>query len=418
MTIDHTAARQRVGIAIIGAGPYGLSLAAHLRARGVAFRIFGTPMRAWTSEMPKDMLLKSEGFASNLSDPGGYTLKQYCHDNNVPYADMGLPAQRETLARYALAFQKKLVPDVDERQVRALEPCEDGFRLVLNDGEALVARAVVVAVGLTYFQHIPEVLRGCGDLVTHSAQHFALDEFRGRDVAVIGGGSSAIDIAGLLHESGAKVQLFIRGPKLQIHTKAKMPRPLLDKISAPMSGIGPGWRSILYSDYPNIFRRLPAERRYRIAKYAVGPAAGWFMRERIEGKVPVFLRHNLERASAAGDRIELEFATESGKKSVFRADHVIAGTGYRYDVPQISFISKSLIDAMQTRFGTPVLRSDFQSSVPNLYFMGPIALHNFGPVMRFIVGADFAARTVAASLSRARTSAPTISAVPRLSAAS
>ena len=56
-------------LAIVGAGPYGLSIAAHLRERGVNFRIFGTPMRTWREQMPRGMLLKSDGFASNLSDP-------------------------------------------------------------------------------------------------------------------------------------------------------------------------------------------------------------------------------------------------------------------------------------------------------------------------------------------------------------
>src|ERR1700737_3337868 len=51
--------------AIIGAGPYGLSLAAHLRHRGLSYEMFGQPMQSWSAFMPKGMLLKSEGFASN-----------------------------------------------------------------------------------------------------------------------------------------------------------------------------------------------------------------------------------------------------------------------------------------------------------------------------------------------------------------
>jgi len=43
--------------AIIGAGPYGLSIAAHLRTRGISFRIFGRPMDSWVGHMPKGMML-------------------------------------------------------------------------------------------------------------------------------------------------------------------------------------------------------------------------------------------------------------------------------------------------------------------------------------------------------------------------
>ena len=73
-------------VAIIGAGPYGLSVAAHLRKLGIGFRLFGRPMHTWLTQMPKGMLLKSEGFASNLSDPDDQlTLDRYCTEQRVPH---------------------------------------------------------------------------------------------------------------------------------------------------------------------------------------------------------------------------------------------------------------------------------------------------------------------------------------------
>jgi cation diffusion facilitator CzcD-associated flavoprotein CzcO len=84
-------------VAIIGAGPYGLSLAAHLRARGVDFRIFGKPMQTWLEHMPKGMRLKSEGFASSLYDPDSkFTLAAYCKERGLAYADTGMPIPLET----------------------------------------------------------------------------------------------------------------------------------------------------------------------------------------------------------------------------------------------------------------------------------------------------------------------------------
>ena len=79
-------------IAIIGAGPYGLSIAAHLRARDIEHRIIGEPMQFWLGHMPKGMFLKSDGFASSLYDPGGhFTLRHYCEEHNIEYADLGTP---------------------------------------------------------------------------------------------------------------------------------------------------------------------------------------------------------------------------------------------------------------------------------------------------------------------------------------
>ncbi len=81
-----------VDVAIIGAGPYGLSIAAHLAGRGVDFRIFGSPMHTWRTSMPEGMVLKSEGNASDLYDPDGeMTLARYCADRGLPYKDLGFP---------------------------------------------------------------------------------------------------------------------------------------------------------------------------------------------------------------------------------------------------------------------------------------------------------------------------------------
>src|SRR5882724_5055753 len=73
-------------VAIIGAGPYGLSLAAHLQGAAIPFRIFGNPMDSWRKHMPKGMLLKSDGFASNLSDPeASFTLAHFCAQEGIEY---------------------------------------------------------------------------------------------------------------------------------------------------------------------------------------------------------------------------------------------------------------------------------------------------------------------------------------------
>ena len=92
--------------AIIGTGPYGLSIAAHFRRLGIPYRIFGRPMDSWLSHMPKGMMLKSDGFASNIYDPGAqFTLKQFCAERGITYADMGTPVRLETFTDYGLAFR-------------------------------------------------------------------------------------------------------------------------------------------------------------------------------------------------------------------------------------------------------------------------------------------------------------------------
>ena len=173
-------------VAIIGAGPYGLSLAAHLRARGIDFRIFGTPLNSWRTQMPKGMLLKSEGFASNLYDPdGAFTLKRFCADKSLGYADYNHPVPLETFCAYGLAFQQRFAPMLEDEAVVALERTGEGYRLVLDNGETLTARKVVVAVGAGHFRFVPEPLKALpAEYLSHAADHHDLSRFAGRDVIV------------------------------------------------------------------------------------------------------------------------------------------------------------------------------------------------------------------------------------------
>src|SRR5579883_2057657 len=249
-------------VAIVGAGPFGLSIAAHLRARGQSYRIVGKPMQSWLEQMPDGMLLSSEGFASNLYDPAGaFTLGRYCAERSIPYADLGLPVRLDVFSAYGLAFQKRLVPDLEDRTLVALERAPAGFALRLDDGRRFTARRVVLAVGITHFAHTPPALADLpADLCSHSADNKDPARLKGREVVVIGAGASAIDLAALLHEAGAKVRLAARRREIEIHYKMRLPRTLLDSIRAPMSGIGPSWRSRLCTDIPQLFRYLPAEK--------------------------------------------------------------------------------------------------------------------------------------------------------------
>jgi thioredoxin reductase len=398
-------------VAVIGAGPYGLSIAAHLRERGIDHRVIGSPMRFWRANMPRGMQLKSEGFASDLYDPKReFRLRDFCAQEGIPYADMGLPVENRTFSAYGLAFQKRFVPDLEEKTLIALDRSPQGdFVLHLDSGESFRARRVVLAVGIGHFPFIPEALADLpADLVTHSSQHSDFEEFRGREVAVVGGGSSAIDIAALLFESGAHVRLIARRPELHIHGKMQLPRPLWQRIRYPMSGLGPSWKSRFYSDAPLAFHMLPPSLRLRIVKTQLGPAGGWFMRERVVGRVPLTLGSTVERASAADGRVHLILTTPSGSAEI-RTEHVIAATGYRVNLQSLHFLSDKLRDQVQALERTPVLSTYFESSVPGLYFIGAASANSFGPLMRFAYGAGFAARRVSHHVAAALVTATHVS---------
>jgi len=390
-------------VAIIGPGPYGLSLAAHLKARGVEFRIFGKPMDTWRTQMPQDMRLKSEGFASSLYDPdGAFTLGNYCQSTGLPYADLGWPVPRATFASYGLEFQRRFVPELEQKLVTSLFPTSAGFEIGLEGGETAAARRVVVAVGISHFQSIPPALAELSEeFVTHSSRHCTFEQFKGREVVVIGAGASALDVAAALHQAGAAVQVIARDSKIHFHEPpGPMPRPFLDRVQAPMTGLGPGWRSLLCTSAPLVFHKMPQRFRVEVVRRHLGPAAGWFVKEQVVGKVGLHTGLRIGSASVENDRVHLQLNNGDGIPRTVSADHVIAATGYQVDLRRVAFLDSDVWMGIRSLGRAPILSANFESSMPGLYFIGAASANSFGPMMRFAYGAGFTSRRLSKHLAR------------------
>jgi thioredoxin reductase len=395
--------------AIIGAGPYGLSVAAHFRQRGIPFRIFGRPMDSWLAHMPKGMMLKSDGFASDIYDPeSAFTLRQFCAERGIEYADSGVPVRLDTFTGYGLAFKDRMVPELEEKIVVSVDRSADGFRLQLQDGETFQARNLVLAVGITHFDYVPESLAHLpAEFLSHSARHREVEPFRGKDVVVIGGGSSAMDLAGLLGEAGAKVQMVSRRTELKFHSQPTgKPRSLWQQIRHPQSGLGPGMRSRFFADAPWAFYYLPERIRIEAVRRSLGPSGGWFIRDKVIGKVPLHLGCTPLGAEVRNGNVHLRVRAQDGQEREIVTGHLIAATGYRVNLDRLQFLSADIRSKVDVVNGSPTLSSSFESSIPGLYFAGVAAANSFGPVMRFAFGAGFAARTLTRALAKSLASAP------------
>ena len=393
----------RCDVAIIGAGPYGLSLAAHLRAAGVDFRIFGKPLGTWRDHMPADMLLKSDGFASNLSAPSEQsTLKAWCGEHGVPYANQGLPVSLETFLAYGSDFQERYVPEVEDVMVESVEQAGTDFQLTLENDQQVEADYVVAAAGISCFPYIPITLSHLpSHLLSHSYDHRACDSFRGKDVVVVGAGASAIDLASLLHDCGATVRIVARAPLIEYNS---VPDPdaetLFYRLRRPASGIGRGWRSYFCANAPLLFYRLPEPLRMRGVSSHMHPAAGWFMREKIEGSIETLPGRTIAGAEAMKQGVLLTTIREDGKREQMACDHVIAATGYRPDTRRMKYLGSSLREAIASSRNTPVVSDNFETPVEGLFVTGPAVIDSFGPLMRFMVGAEFVAPRLSGYLSR------------------
>ncbi|WP_133899823.1 NAD(P)-binding domain-containing protein [Streptomyces sp. KS 21] len=382
-------------LVVVGAGPYGLSIAAHAAAAGLGVRVLGRPMASWRDHMPEGMYLKSEPWSSNLSAPGGrHTLAAYCATRGLA-AEHGSPLPIGTFSSYGMWFARRAAPEVEEVTVTEVSPQGDGFLVRTAEGPPLLARTVAIAVGVMPFVHFPEALR---DLppghCSHSSGHRDLARFAGREVAVVGAGQAALETAALLAENGARPCLVARRSRLNWNTVPQpLERPALRALRDPHSGLGTGWRSWVWSELPWAVRRLPAPTRERIAATALGPAGAWWLRDRFERSVPVLLGHRLHRAVPVGGRTRLGLTTAAGESVVLDVAHVVAATGFAPHLDRLELLDARLRAVLGTvgDSGTPELSAGFESSWPGLFFAGLLTAPSFGPSMRFVHGAGFTA---------------------------
>ena len=225
--------------------------------------------------------------------------------------------------------------------------------------------------------------------------------FKGRNVVVIGGGASALDLVGLLRDSDAEVQLVARKPVLKFHSgPAVGPTSLWKRFRRPPSGLGPGWRSRSFAEAPAAFYYLPERLRLHLVETTLGPSGGWFIRDKVIGRVQLLLGHTVLGAQSKAGKAYLQVRDIDGTERELQTEHVIAATGYKVDLARLSFLTARIRSRIKSVRGTPVLSSSFESSVPGLFFAGVAAAANFGPVMRFAFGARFTARTLTRALAQ------------------
>ena len=374
--------------AIIGAGPYGLSVAAHLLARHLDVRVFGEPMGYW-ERMPAGMFLKSPWSASSLSAPGGRSsLDHYVAEVDAPARE---PIPLPTFLDYGAWFRERSCPPVDPTLVRSVTRNADAFLLELADGRVVQASRVVVATGIRAFAHVPEFARELPAAVaSHTQAHQDPSVFRGRAVAVIGSGQSALEWAALLHEAGADVELIARGPVLWVNRKLYDRTGLARRIFYPPTDVGPPGLNWLIA-FPLLLRHLPAATRLRIHRRAVRPAGARWLRPRVDGRVRITARTSVSAARLTGGRLRLELDDGTSRD----VDHLLLGTGYRPSLEKLPFIDASLRRRVETSQGFPILNEWFESSIPRLHFVGGVAGYSFGPLCNFVAGAGIAARQIA-----------------------
>jgi FAD-dependent urate hydroxylase len=381
-------------VVIVGAGPYGLSAASHLRhIRGLDIRLFGEPMSFWERYMPQEMLLRSPWAGSHIADPENQLTLDAYRELNANHG-LAYPIPLADFINYGHWFHQQMGVPADRRKVGRIEPTASGYRLTLEDGEEILAQRVVIAGGIQPFAYRPDIFEGFPtSLVTHTSDFRDFAKLRGKQVLVIGGGQSSLEAAAFLHKSGADVEVIIRnstlhwlGQKRWMHSKA------ISWMFFGSADVGPAGLSLLVQR-PNWFRRLPRKIQNQWGRRAIRPAVSHRL-ETCVRDVPTHTGRFVVRARTEGERLRVRL-NDASERIV---DHVVLGTGYRVNVALYPFLSPELLANLECADGYPRLDVGFESSLPGLHFLGAPAAWSFGPLMRFVAGTEFAAPALSRSI--------------------
>jgi hypothetical protein len=387
-------------VAVIGAGPYGLSATAHLRTvKGLDVHTFGEPMSFWERNMPVGMLLRSGWAATHLADPDqALTLERYQAASSRRFST---PVPLDCFIDYGMWFQRQVVPDLDRRKIVRVEPKAKGFRLMLETGETVIADRVVVAAGIGSFAWRPPQFAGLANsLVSHSCEHRDLRGFSGKRVLVIGSGQSALESAALLHEGGAEVEIVARTRQIRwlggtiSRTFQHGLGTTVSKLLYAPTDVGPVGISQIVAR-PDLTKCFPRVVQDWLRKRSIRPAGARWLVARLQN-VPMGLGRSVVSAAASGERVRVRLDDGSGTV----VDHVLLGTGYRVDVSKYDFFSPELAKAIDCFRGYPRLSEGLEASVPGLHFLGAPAVWSFGALMQFVVGTHYASRALLRCVAR------------------
>lgn len=364
-------------VLIIGAGPFGLALAAQAAHDRVEHVIVGRPMEFWRKNMPKGMLLRS-ACDWHLDPQNVHTIEAYLQEQGKAASDVE-PLSLDFYLSYVDWFQKQKNIEPREVYVERLDHDGDGFAATTTDGHVINARRVVIAPGFKHFPNVPEELRAKLPSFEHTCDFTDFSDARNKRYLIIGGRQSAYEWSALLLEAGAAA----------VHLSHRHPSPTFEIASWE-------WVKLLVDsmvDDPNYFRRLPQAEKDAISHrmWAEGrlKLEPWLEPRINDARLRVY--PNTELATCTGD---LAVTLTNGE--TFDVDQVVLATGYKVDIAKLPFLAAgNLLPQLETRNGFPILDDHFQTSIPGLFITSMPAGQDFGPFFGFTVSVRTSARLIA-----------------------
>jgi cation diffusion facilitator CzcD-associated flavoprotein CzcO len=373
---------------IIGAGPFGLAVAAYARRHQIDHLVVGRVMDFWKHNMPKGMYLRSA--CDWHYDPFNEdTIERFLDLRKLTPAEVD-PFPLDLYLEYCEWFRQQKGIEAIPATVRELSHSDNAaplFEAVLDNGEKITAENVVLALGFSYFKNVPEPYPALfpPERLVHTCDFVDFTSLKGKRVLIIGGRQSAFEWAALIREHGASaVHLSYRHATPSFEPSDwSWVNPLVDSMPAD-----PGW-----------FRRLTAEEKEQVSRRMWGEG-----RLKLEPWLAVRINHDGVRLHSNSQVTTCRNSTEAlevelSNGEVLAIDQVVFATGYKVDVGRIPLLANgNILGRLEVRNGFPVLDEHFQSSIRGLFFTSMCATQDFGPFFAFTVSVRASAMLIGAAL--------------------
>ena len=376
---------------IIGAGPFGLAIAAQAAHDGIEHTVVGKSMEFWRENMPKGMFLRSAS-DWHLDPSNVHTIHAFLQSQGKTPRDVE-PLSLEFYLTYAEWFRQQKHIQPLPIYIQRLDRFNGYFAATTKNGDGIKAQRVVLAPGFKHFAHIPEAVKA--KLPRGSFQHTAefVDFFgaRNKRYLIIGGRQSAFEWAALLLEAAAAA----------VHLSHRHASPAF--AVADWSWVNPLVENMV--ENPNWFRELSQEEKDQVShrQWAEGrlKVEPWLEPRLKDERISVWPHTELENCSE-NDNGELEIALTNG--ATFIVDHIVLATGYKVEISKVPLLAAgNILKQLETRNGFPVLDDHFETSVPGLFITSMPATQDFGPFFGFTISVRTAAKLICGRVGGAST---------------
>ena len=374
---------------IIGAGPFGVSMAAHAKHLGIDFILVGKSMEFWKTNMPEGMYLRS-ACDWHLDPENENTIEKFLSTQNLAPKDVE-PLSRNFYLSYAEWF-------MEQKQLTALPVYVDRldyvsdyhYRAVTDDSDIITANSVVVAVGFKYFKHIPPEFVNIfpEGAYSHTCDLTDMKTLQGKRCLILGGRQSAFEWAALLNEAGADTIYISHRHKSPAFTSSDWSwvNPLVDNMTDE-----PGWfRNLSEEEKNSVSKKLWAEGRLKIEPW---------LETRVMKPNVQLLPHTEVVAckKLADDALEVVFDSSN----TINVDYIILATGYKVMIDHVPFLREgNILSKLLIKNNFPVLDEHFQTNLPGLFITSMSAAQDFGPFFGFTIAVSTSAKLIGKTLSK------------------